>query len=209
MEHLNSDGSEHIRINGSKNYVKDVQAKTIRIVGHGRFKGMVQANSFKNNGSCRVESDCMTKDFSNVGHGHFYSITAEQFYSSGSILVDTSVHVDTFHASGLIQIADKLTAEEVLIKLHYKSFIKHILANKDIEIRSNRLSLVNLLRLGRKNGGCSTIQGRHITIEYLDADLVIGEEVVIGAGCKIREVQYSKSLNISSRSVVKHTVKIE
>jgi len=208
MDHFNSEVNEHIRINGTRNYTKDVQANTIRIVGHGKFKGIVQANSFKSNGSCKVESDCIAKDFSNIGHGHFHSIKAEQCYTTGSLLVDTSVNVDTFHASGLIQIADNLTAEEVMIKLHYKSSIGHIIANKNIEIRSNRLSLVNLLRLGRKNGKCSTIQGRQITIEYLDADLVIGEEVMIGAGCKIREVQYSKSLNVSSRSVVKHSVKI-
>ncbi|TVX98637.1 hypothetical protein [Cohnella terricola] len=206
MNHSNSDV---IRINGIGTYIEDVYSKAIRVVGHGQFKGMIQTCSFKNNGSCSVKSDCIAKDFSNIGHGHFHSITAEHIYSAGSIHVDTSVSVETFHANGLIHIEDTLSAKEVRIKFHYKSFFRHIIAKKNIEICSDRLSFANLIRLGRRNGKCTSLKGRHIVIEHLDADLVIGEDIIIGPGCKIREVQYSKSLSVNPRSLVQHTVQIK
>lgn len=200
--------ADDIRINGSGVYRDDVQAETVHIAGHGRFEGDLVAGSFKSSGSCRVKGHCSVLQMSIVGHGHFHSVSAEQIDSAGSFQADESVNAETFHAKGIVTIGDTLKAGEVRIELQGAAVIKHIHAERSIGLHADRLSVVNWLQLRRRKAVCGSLNSPRIEVNHLEAELLVGEEIRIGPGCKIGEVRYSRTLVVDPRSVVERTVHI-
>lgn len=208
MKQSTGEAAQDIRINGSGVYRDDVQAETVRIAGHGRFEGNLAAGSFKSSGSCRVKGLCSARRMSNIGHAHFRSVTAGHIYTAGSFQADESVEADTFHAKGIITIGDTLKAGEIRIELQGAAAIKRIYAERSIDLRADRLSVMNWLQFWRRKAICDSLESPRIEVSHLEAELVAGEEIRIGAGCIIGEVRYSKTLVVDPRSVVKRTVHI-
>ncbi|TVX92426.1 hypothetical protein [Paenibacillus agilis] len=201
--------AEHIRINGAGTYRQDIQSKSVHVAGHGRFEGSISTDSFKSSGSCHVKGHCSAKQLSSAGHGHFHSISAERIDCSGSFRADQSVDTQSFSAKGSVIIGDTLTAGDVNIRSQgVTSSIKHLIAEGTIEIGIERRAFLNLFSLGNKKVVCSSIKGRKVEVSYVEANLIIGEDIRIGPKCKIGEVRYSKQLDIDPSSVVERTVQI-
>ncbi|MBD8500915.1 hypothetical protein [Paenibacillus arenosi] len=201
--------AEHIRINGAGTYRQDIQSKSVHIAGHGRFEGSISTESFKSSGSCHVKGHCSTKQMSSNGHGHFNSITADRIDCSGSFKADQSVNSQSFSAKGFVMIGDTLTSGDVHIRFQGGTpSIKHLIAGETIDIGREKLFFLNLLSLGRKKLMCSSLTGRRIKIDHVEADLIVGEDIRIGPNCKIGEVRYTNQLAIDPSSVVERTVQI-
>lgn len=201
--------AEHIRINGAGTYRHDIQAKSVHTAGHGRFEGSISTESFKSSGSCYVKGHCSTKQMSSNGHGHFHSITADRIDCSGSFRADQSVTTQSFHAKGIVMIGNTLTSRDVHIRFQGgTSSIKHLITKETIDIRMERRLFLNLLSFGKKKVVCSSLEGRRVEIDHVEADLIIGEDIQIGPNCKIGEVRYSKQLDIDPSSVIERAVQI-
>jgi|GEM_PF-3977369 len=203
-----AEAASQLHINGSRTFAGDVRAQSIGIAGQGRFRGEVRADKFSSFGSCIVESSCTVQQLACAGHGRFHSVAAERISATGSFRANTTVKAELFHAKGIIHIGDSLTADEVQLALKGKSFIRNLTVKGKLEIRADRLSILNLLRLRKRILICTVVNGANMDIEHVEAELVVGDEIRIGAGCAIREVRYTKSLSISPNAVVKHAVQI-
>ncbi|UVI28419.1 hypothetical protein [Paenibacillus spongiae] len=208
MKQSAKETADLIKVNGVGTYQSDVQAQKVRIAGHGRFEGGIRTDCFKSSGSCRVKGHMAAAQMSSIGHGHFNSIIADRIQSTGSFLANESVNAESFLAKGIVTIGDTLTAGEVRIRLLGLTSIQHIVAERTVDIRADRLSILSWLHLGRRRGRCSSLKGRWIEVNHLEAQLIVGEEIRIGAGCTIEEVRYSNNLVIDPDSRVERIVKI-
>lgn len=195
---------DEITIKGFSKYQRDLNVKSINIIGSGQFDGRIFTESFENYGTTKVKNVCEAKKITNLGHCGFQSIECKNIYSSGSLYVDQSIVTEEFHSKGAVHIKNALTAQNVLINITAPSHIGKIIGSKTVKIATHSLSNFNILYLNRKKLVCNSIEGTHIKVKHTEADIIIGEEIDIGPGCYIKEVRYSKKLKINSNSKVLH-----
>lgn len=190
------------RISGSGKAVGNVKAtEEIKISGSGKITGSVETKSFKGSGSFKLEGAVNAKEFKASGTGKLMKgLEGESATITGYIKVAEDVEVDFFKATGAFNIDGLLNAETIQINLNggIGSKCKEIGGQK---IKVTRFSEINILyRLFSNGGGClevDTIEGDDINIDHTKAKKVCGDDVYIGEGCKIDEVEYRNVIKVS------------
>ncbi len=197
--HGEAEASEKVSISGSGRIEGDLRSAQISIAGSGRVDGNCSASDYIDiSGAFRCDGNLKANKVSIAGSGSAASIEAEEVKIDGVI-----------NCSGLIN------AERIDIKIDGTGSEVESIGGSIIEIKRKRRGECSIFSLFRKKDSerrrlnvKSSIEGDEIEIDHVTADTVVGRVVSIGAGCKIRQVQYGESITVDPDAEVAEQVKI-
>jgi len=204
---------EKISISGSGHIDGDVTCNSLGISGSGHIDGNVEcAGPVRVSGSARMSGDMRAKSFSTSGSAHIDgsldcetggvsgsahisgSIRAGEFTTHGSLGART-VEAEHFTARGGFSITELLSADEIDVVIGGNCRAGEV-GGKNIKVRRGEMNSILgwLFGAGRRGGfECTAIEGDRVDIEYVKADVVRGDVVTVGPGCKIGRVEYKTS----------------
>jgi cytoskeletal protein CcmA (bactofilin family) len=196
---------ESIKIVGSGvvrgNPIRTVEFKS---AGSARVQGTLIAEVAKVAGSCTFEGDVEVEQFRSAGSVHILgNLKAESVEASGALLVDGSVHAEQissggslhvkgaveteqFESGGSIRLEGGLKAEQIRIDLGGTSNVS-TMEGETIQVKATG----GFFRV-RGDLTAERIEGETVELEATTANLVKGENVIIGPLCKIDTVEARK-----------------
>jgi len=196
---------ESIKIVGSGvvrgNPIRTVEFKS---AGSARVQGTLIAEVAKVAGSCVFEGDVEVEQFRSAGSVHILgNLKAESVEASGALQVDGSVHAEQissggllhvkgaveseqFQSGGSIRLEGGLKAEEIRIDLGGGSKVS-TMEGESIQVKATG----GFFRV-RGDLTADRINGENVELEATTAQLVKGENVIVGPLCKIDTVEASK-----------------
>jgi cytoskeletal protein CcmA (bactofilin family) len=197
--------STALKVRGSLIRHEDVHAVTVDVIGHLSTQRNVTTSKLKVSGDCSIGGYCRADQVTNLGSLRVQHIQADRLESSGYFSVAEDAAVETFYAEGAVKINRLTAGTSIELRLGNRNTIEVIKSCGSITVKPSSKLMNALMHYFRKLT-CKTIEGTSITLYRTTADLVCGEEIIIGPGCSIREVRYSKSLTVDPKSKVDRTL---
>lgn len=194
-----------LKVRGSLFLQDDICAASVDVFGHLSTQGAVSTAALKVSGNCMIRGSCKAHQVNNLGSLRIQNIQADNLSSSGYLSVAQDAVVGTFYADGAVKIKHLTISSSLEIRLSSRSSVEVISADGNIIVKPNS-RLMNALMPPFRRLTCQKIEGISITLQQTTAELVCGEDIVIGPRCTIREIHYSKSLTIDPKSQVDRTV---
>lgn len=215
--------SNSICINSKSTIKGSVTTGSTIVNGACNIKGDISSNLLNNSGYLKVKGKSICKDITN--HGKYSTtseIKSEVFTSDGVVKSRSDIEVQKFIANGPIIIKGMLQADTADITVKGVGFINQIKAKivhtgklRDVRLRPSvdilaRLVLAPLsgikITLNRIN--INMIEGTLVDISFTNAELIRGEKVTIGPGCRVNRVEYAKSIEVSEDSYIGKKIKV-
>ncbi|WP_284141799.1 hypothetical protein [Virgibacillus sp. LDC-1] len=194
---------ESYNIRGSVSFHQEIHTKKISTHGHSSFHFDVKADSFKNSGSCVLKEHCSIKEIINKGNLKINSGETTNLISTGNLTVEQIIQSEKMNLIGIVQ-AKEINSKKFQLKLSGKSVIERLIAD-EIFVEKGKVTFPLL----RKKLICNYIKGENLRLSYTDAEVVEGETVVVGEGCNIKTLSYTKNYTVSSNSKVQHIIRRE
>lgn len=218
------DYNEGIHISGSGKVKGNTSCTEFSISGSGKVEGDLHCTGkVKISGSGTIEGNVDTVEFSVAGSGkvngllrgdkctvsgsfHAGSVSAGNLHVGGSMKSDGDVSAENAVVRGGISAGGLINAEKLDVEFDSTSDADSI-GGSQISIRKKNPTGGFIGKLfGKKESGYfnvnGSIEGDVIYIEYTIAESVVGREVNIGPGCKIKNVSYTDSIKISDDAEV-------
>lgn len=192
---------EDVHVSGSMKLEQGLKAQSIHVSG-----------SLKIDGECVAEQDVKVSGMLKCHK----TLKCTTLKVAGVLNCEEGIEAEEVKILGGIHCAGLLNAENVAIEFNQTtSSIGSIggsnitILGKDSKSALNRLALFSKLA---KNIGMlqihQSIEGDTIAVEKVNAPLIVGRIVAIGAGCQVDLVQYSEEIEIHPDAVVKKVEKI-
>jgi len=191
-----------------------VRAHEFKSAGSGRVAGDLEADLAKAAGSCMFEGNVTAREFHTAGSAKVNGdLKGQEVHSSGSLSVGGDVEAHEVHVRGSMSVGGRTTAQEFRLA-GGGNFGGPIEAQEvDIELGGDvsapviHGTEVNVRRPGGFfRGRCELradrIAAREVNLECTIANLVVGEEVVIGPHCRIGAVE-ARDLTVHESAEVK------
>ncbi|MEK3739169.1 MULTISPECIES: hypothetical protein [Paenibacillus] len=194
-----------LKVRGSLFVRENIRAVTVDVFGHLSTKSSVSTSKLKVSGDCTIGGNCKANQVNNLGSLRVQNIQADNLRSSGYMSVAENAAAGTFYAEGAVNIKRLNADSSIEIRLGNRSTVEVMRAGGDIIVKPSS-KLINALMHPFRKLTCTTIEGTSITLYRTTADLVCGEEIIVGPGCTIGEIRYSKSLTVDLKSQVDRTV---
>ncbi|MFP4051510.1 MAG: hypothetical protein ACLFVB_07210 [Thermoplasmata archaeon] len=179
------DSSGRFKIDG------DTEAKSLDLSGATKFGGKVKADKIDSSGSTKFQGDVEAKDFD----------------VSGSFKAESNITSDTFKASGSFKINGILKGEEIQLNPAGSCKISKI-EGGDIIVEAGSSGIFSFSFGGSGSLTCDEMTGNDIYLENTKCELIEGNKVKIGPGCKVDTVR-AKKLKVHESASVKNKEKIE
>ncbi|MFW6196490.1 MAG: hypothetical protein ACOC5D_04055 [Thermoplasmatota archaeon] len=179
------DSSGSFKIDGN------TEARSLDLSGATKFGGKVKADKIDSSGSTKFQGDVEAKDFD----------------GSGSFKAESNITSDTFKASGSFKINGTLKGEEIQLNPAGSCKISKIKGG-DIIVEAGSSGIFSFSFGGSGSLTCDEIIGNDIYLENTKCELIEGNKVKIGPGCKVDTVR-AKKLKVHESASVKNKEKIE
>lgn len=181
--------------NGSVSVKGALTAKTVRINGSGSVDGPMDALEVNVGGSAKIKADVRARKMSVGGRCHIYGkLIAKEIELSGSLRAD-NIHTESIEVKGGFNVDGALQANTIEVKLYdrceareiYGDYItvckkgKRIWEQLSFSIRPARLYV-------------RVMEGNRVEVEHTEADIIRGNRIILGPGCKVRLVEYREEL---------------
>jgi cytoskeletal protein CcmA (bactofilin family) len=220
---------EKFEVSGSVKVSGSVNGDRCRVSGSGRIQGNVSTGEFRASGSASVEGNLEAKDLQASGSfktegdvtvenelkvsgsGSFGgAIRARTVRSSGSLKAGKGIECESLTLAGAFDVAGLINAGTADIELAGQSRLDEIGGEK-INVRNKGLWSVLGIQIPFLSGSltANAIEATSVSLEATRAKVVRGAEVVIGSGCEIDRVEYSKSLDVAEDALVREKVKVD
>lgn len=186
----------HILCNGTGNRNSKYRQNT-----NNHWQGVFHMDTFENCGDIQINFEYRASNIiSHAGLRSLNELECENFYSF-SDLVAESVNADRiFLLSRALVKVGQLTGTKVMIKRDFKADKLYKGIPKRITYRrQNKPNQMLHIRI---------IEADQVCIEYTRAELISGDEIIIGDLCIIDRVEYRKSITISEKAVVNEVIKV-
>ncbi len=204
-------------ISGSGRVTKDLKCVRGSISGSGKVEGSIYGGTFTISGSGTVEGNFKGDEFIINGSGKVggrISGTSVKLY--GAVNVGQGIEGDIIDIRGSLRTNNMVNGDQVNIEVGGRTEIEEIGATKvtvSKGIQGRGLVSRFILKLfgGREYDYlvAKTIEADEIYLENTIADVVRGDKIIIGEGCKIKKIEYSDSFVIKSEtSTIDETIKI-
>ncbi len=191
-----------------------VRAHEFKSAGSGRVVGDLEADVAKSAGSCVFEGNVTAQEFHTAGSVRVGGrLRGAEVHSSGTLSVGGDIQAREVHVRGSMEVGGRTTAEEFHLSGGGK--FGGPLESREIQIELggdvSAPAIHGTEVLVRRPGGffrgrcelrTERIAAREVSIECTIADLVVGEEVVIGPHCRIGVVE-ARDLTVHESSEVK------
>lgn len=193
-----------VKIFGSARTKEDLEVERISIFGSAELCG-IKAGRIRVAGSARFEGQVNVGTFSVAGEVNCYAaVKAQELKIFGSLAAREEVSAERFSAKRRFELTS-LNANDVEIALAATCRVK--------EIGAENIKVKNGTFLGfpgfahYKKLQVEAIEADRIELVNTVANVVKGNQVIIGPGCEIGSVEYRDSLEIDRNSTVKEQIK--
>lgn len=201
-----------MNISGMAKVEGNIKVNQVDIEGCGDIQGDVECDQFRNSGTVKVTGKLKaelfkTKGVSKVGE----SIKAKEVILQGTLNVGGDVEAEKFESEGSFKIGGLLNANSINIKVGYGGAVREI-GGEEILIKKAGLKSTGFPIFLISISKClktDLIEGTHISIDYVIAKTVRGENIKIGPKSHIGLVEYSGTLEVDPGAKVGETRKIE
>ncbi|MFC7679281.1 polymer-forming cytoskeletal protein [Paenibacillus sp. GCM10028914] len=170
--------SETVRIHGNGTVDGPVDVHELHVGGSAKLKGHLRCHALNVNGKSKVQGEVKASKIAIGGFFNALHIQSETIEVKGSISVEGVMHSDTID-----------------IRLFDRSEVQQISANF-IKVRKKGKRIWEQLTFSFRPALLTTriIEGSLIDVEHTEADIIRGNRVVLGPGCKVRLVEYVEEL---------------
>ena len=192
-------------ISGSGKVEGDLNCSGIfRISGSGKILGAVRANACSISGSGKVEGPAdIAAEMKVSGAGHTGPLRCTELRVSGSYRANGDVSAERAVIRGAIGCDGLLNAGELDIVLGGDCSADSVGGSTISVSRAGVGFFASLFGIGEHYFTVrNSIEGDTIKLENVIADSVIGRDVTIGRGCRIRYVSYIDHIEIDSKANV-------
>ena len=198
-----------------------VRAREFKSAGSGRVVGDLEADVAKSAGSCVFEGSVTAHEFHTAGTARVGGgLRGTEVHSSGALSVGGDVEAREVHVRGSLDVGGRTTAEE--FHLSGGGRFGGPIESREIQIELggdvSAPAIHGTEVVVRRPGGffrgrcelrTERIAAREVSVECTTADLVVGEEVVIGPHCRIgvveaRELTVHESSEVKERRALTH-----
>lgn len=192
----------------------------VKVVGDSSFNDNLFCDQFKCTGTSVIHGSLESTDIKITGtltlkdraaadnedqEGHYASnlyAKAEHMKVVGELHVSGDCQVEDMKLNGRFTIAGMLSAEQMTLKIMGPSEVREM-GGSIISVKSGKGKLFEGLFSGQKSVlKAGMIEGDDIELEYTEAEVVRGDKIKIGPGCRIGTVEYRSSLQIHPLSEV-------
>lgn len=209
--------AEELRISGAGKITGKTEATQVSVSGSGVFEGSLSADEMSVSGAGRIEGDAKVKEMKCSGSFRVSgNLMGEYVKLSGQMRIGGNLEADIFKASGGFDVEGLLSADRIEVNLGGKCSAREI-GGESIHIlrggfREKGIILDGLVRLFWHGGAAelttASIEGDEIVLEDTTADVVRGKRITIGAGCHIKVVEYSDTLDVRDGAEVEKQTKL-
>ncbi|MEG0132976.1 MAG: polymer-forming cytoskeletal protein [Clostridium sp.] len=204
----------NFNISGSGKVVGDLNCVQGGISGSGSILGSIHAKSFSISGTGKVGGNFKGEKFVMSGAGKVSGrINANIVKLMGAIRVGQGIEGESITIKGAVKTLGMVNGDDINIELNGGCEIEEIGATKVKVLRGYGNIIGRLIcSIFSKNYGyltTKTIEADEIYLENTIADVVRGGRIIIGDGCRIKRIEYSESLEITStESIIEEEFKL-
>ncbi len=190
-----------------------LKTKTFHASGSTRLQGSVEmvegscSGSFHVDGGLRVLGQLTLSGSSRISGG----VAGEKVRGSGALTVGEEVALEAIRWSGSVRCPGLISADCIDFNLQGRSEVGELAGAKIRVARGSGAKVVRWLSFGSTANGDLTVaevSGDEVMLEVTAAQVVRGDRVVIGPGCRIDRVEYRQSLEIHPSSMVSESVQL-
>lgn len=195
---------QQVKVTGEAEINGDIDCLSFKCTGNAVVNGDMRSNTLKAMGDLKIKGSLdiakarLTGDMEVQG-----GIRGEEVNLYGNCTASSGIQAERFHVKGGIQLTGMLNAERIKIRLIGPSNADEIVGSH-IEIGAHRSQKWKLWT--KLNGipalTAGVIEGDIIRLENTTAEIVRGREVIIGSGCRIGLVEYSRTFQQDPTSEV-------
>lgn len=204
--------STSIGVSGHSTFMQNTESASINISGHSKFNDGLSSGKFTVSGTTKVAKDLKVQNLNVSGTLTVDGgISGENIRVSGTISSGKDLECESFNCRGSFSVNGLLNAENIDILSYFGSKAKEIGGNSIRIVRDDLnvfSSIVGALLLKNKRITAEIIEGSDIFLEYCEVNIVRGNNIVIGKGCKIKNIEYTNSLETLDDAIVENSTKI-
>jgi len=194
---------EMFRAAGASKVNGDLRADDADVSGATKINGNAYFGKLDSSGALKVRGKSEGKKLDLSGSSKFEdNVDVKSIDSSGSFSVEGDVNCTSIDLSGLVKIQGILKGEEIMLNNSGKSKINKI-EGGDIVVESGGSGFFSF-GFGKSGSlEVESISGDDISLENTKAKKVTGNKVIVGRGCKIKDVE-AKELKIHESAKVEN-----
>lgn len=178
----------------------------IVINGTGSITGEITAESLNVNGAAKASENITAEKVEVNGTFSGRNIKGKKIIIRGMADFNGTMESEKVEVNGSIK-CGSINAEEIEIKLKGFGNINELVGTK-ISVKVNEpLLIIMNVQIKPSVLKAKLIEADEVFLENTEADVVSGNIVQIGRGCKIGRVEYRESLKVSDSSSVDQIVK--
>lgn len=199
-----------VKITGECEFRGELDCGKLACTGSVVVRGRLTAAAVKLTGTCGVDADLVSGEIGGTGELKVKGgLRSEKVRLNGQLAVDKDAELGDAVLRGAIVCGGLLSADRLELGLFGPSIVGELGGGR-LRVRRSRMgALKNLVSSwGAASLKAGTIEGDQVELQYTEADVVKGGDIVIGPGCKIGRVEYSRELRVDSRAQVGQRVRI-
>lgn len=219
-----------VNIAGSGKIEGNLKCNELHASGTIDISGSLDSKASTVSGSAKVEGDLFGDELTvsgmlkALGGGMVQNVTingmlqlakpfkVKRLENNGSIKVDGDLSGEQIFSNGMIECSGLLNCEDLALKLSGVSHI-HEIGATTIKVEPGNagfggwLSFLVPKRYKNSQLVATTIEGDEIYLENCEVEVVRGKHITIGPNCNIENVEYSETLEVDEKSVVKNSTR--
>ena len=211
-----SNGGEFdkISIMGEGTIHGDVECSTIKIYGEGQIDGTVKLADYVSvKGETIIKGDLNAQKVKVQGEIEVLGdIFVDEAKIQGSIMTGGDFNAELMNLEGGFTVDGMLNGDIIQINLYWPSKVNEIGGSEITVKKSGKFSFLGIKTKIQTEGDnhltANSIEGDIIHLENTTCKVVRGNNVTIGAGCKIDLVEYKEDLRVDGKAEVGEEKKI-
>ncbi|WP_024631583.1 MULTISPECIES: hypothetical protein [unclassified Paenibacillus] len=192
-----------VKVVGDSSFTDNLICDQFKCTGTSVIHGSLESTDIKITGTLSLKDQAAADNEDQEGHyaSNLYA-KAEHMKVVGELHVSGDCQVEDMKLNGRFTIAGMLSAEQMTLKIMGPSEVREM-GGSIISVKSGKGKLFEGLFSGQKSVlKAGMIEGDDIELEYTEAEVVRGDKIKIGPGCRIGTVEYRSSLQIHPLSEV-------
>jgi cytoskeletal protein CcmA (bactofilin family) len=200
----------HVKLTGESTFEGDVDCTKLSCTGELVVNGALRTEELNLTGEIDVRGFLEARKIGGRGELNVVSgIRGENIKFTGNIEVKGDCEAASLELSGGFLVEGLLSAENLEVSMYGPCSARELGGGKLRIKRSKAVMLTSLVK--SKSVAALTadiIEGDNIELEHTIANIVRGNRVLIGAGCKIDRVEYRDVLDIHKTAIVNEKIKL-
>ncbi|WP_274648556.1 bactofilin [Paenibacillus humicola] len=201
---------QRVNILGEAELFGDIQCESFKCTGNSHSKGSMTARKYRLQGEASISGDLKAVELTSLGQIDVEgAVRGGKMTVRGQLSAGGSCEADRLTVKGAVSVGGLLSAEQLDISLYGPSEAKEIGVGT-ISVKRKAIQTIKqwFTPQGAAELRAGTIEGDTIYLEHTTADVVRGNRVELGPGCKIGLVEYRDVLKKSGSAAVGSELKV-